>query len=528
MSTASRAMFTIDQRVVRADVHRALPRGPLQLHRRVDPLLHADTGYSGLLTDAYPPFDTRASTPSTRSGCRSPRPRSPTAALKVFFRCCPGIPVMLINYALNILVQVCTLFSLDRDRGHGQAEPRACRTPTNLATGLRRSRGRPTTPDREDWPPFNVEDNRPRAAGRHRLACGAQRAGPSGALLADGPMSPDIHSFAIGFDQRDRARLHALWDEVHRLRPLVARAPMNRALRGRPGRPATASPPSRSAAGPAAPLAALDFAGVQRRDRARARPTPSWPRRCAISRAGGAGQFVDCNREDLCMSFEDFERKAAEHKPKARACSSTSAATSPSTSSGSPTLLPRADGHLPDRGLRARPRRRAGTARRPGTYGDAGVYSFYATKTVSTGEGGVLVSRHPELIEHARAVPQLRQARLRGRRPELPHERVHRRDRRWSRPSGSTRSWPGRTTSRASELDPVHPGRLQLPDGMVSGLYKYIVFDQIERSTGKVYDEPCHRIMGHGVDLPNSDWVAEQPLVRPALLPARGGHRRPR
>ena len=31
---------------------------------------------------------------------------------------------------------------------------------------------------------------------------------------------------------------------------------------------------------------------------------------------------------------------------------------------------------------------------------------------------------------------------------------------------------------------------------MVSGLYKYIVFDAVPRSTGKVYDEPCHRIMG--------------------------------
>ena len=53
----------------------------------------------------------------------------------------------------------------------------------------------------------------------------------------------------------------------------------------------------------------------------------------------------------------------------------------------------------------------------------------------------------------------------------------------------------------------MHPGRLELPDGMVSGLYKYIVFDPIEKSTGKVYDEPCHRILGHQVDLPNSDWV---------------------
>jgi dTDP-4-amino-4,6-dideoxygalactose transaminase len=59
-----------------------------------------------------------------------------------------------------------------------------------------------------------------------------------------------------------------------------------------------------------------------------------------------------------------------------------------------------------------------------------------------------------------------------------------------------------------SQLDPVHPGRLRLPDGMVSGLYKYIVFAPIERSTGKVYDAPCHRIMGAPGEFPNSDWVA--------------------
>ena len=40
--------------------------------------------------------------------------------------------------------------------------------------------------------------------------------------------------------------------------------------------------------------------------------------------------------------------------------------------------------------------------RRPGTWGDAGIWSFAATKTISTGEGGALVSRHPELIEFAR------------------------------------------------------------------------------------------------------------------------------
>ena len=53
------------------------------------------------------------------------------------------------------------------------------------------------------------------------------------------------------------------------------------------------------------------------------------------------------------------------------------------------------------------------------------------------------------------------------------------------------------------------PAACELPDGMISGLYKYIVFDPIERSTGKVYDQPCHRIMGHPDDLPDTDWVAE-------------------
>src|SRR2546430_433618 len=35
----------------------------------------------------------------------------------------------------------------------------------------------------------------------------------------------------------------------------------------------------------------------------------------AIQAAGGRVAFVDCNRHDLCMSFDDFEQKAHEHKP---------------------------------------------------------------------------------------------------------------------------------------------------------------------------------------------------------------------
>ena len=48
---------------------------------------------------------------------------------------------------------------------------------------------------------------------------------------------------------------------------------------------------------------------------------------------------------------------------------------------------------------------------------------------------------------------------------------------------------------------------LKLPTGMVSGYYKFIVFDEINNSTGKVYDIGCHKIFNEDVTLENTDWV---------------------
>ena len=42
-----------------------------------------------------------------------------------------------------------------------------------------------------------------------------------------------------------------------------------------------------------------------------------------------------------------------------------------------------------------------------------------------------------------------------------------------------------------------------------SGYYKYIVFDEVEKSTGKVYDQLCHKILNQDADLPNAEWVAQ-------------------
>jgi perosamine synthetase len=314
--------------------------------------------------------------------------------------------------------------------------------------------------------------------------------------------APDLGAFAIGFDPRDRARVHALWDEVIASQrwsqgPLVES--FEAAWERWNGLPAVATSSWSGAA-----LAALEFAGV--RGETVLCPSNTFMATPLAARAAGAEVvFVDCNRDDLCASFADFEEKALRHRPRA-------------------AFLVHIGGHLAFEVERIAEFCRAegifliedcahahGASlhgRRAGTWGDAGVWSFAATKSISTGEGGMLVSRDPDLIAFARAFrdygkPGYEQLGLNLRMNEFTAalgivgtERLD-----------EITAWKN---AAASEwLDAQHPDRVQLPPGMLSGLYKYIVFRPIARSTGKVYDEPCHRIMGHAVDLPNTDWVAQ-------------------
>ena len=319
---------------------------------------------------------------------------------------------------------------------------------------------------------------------------------------ASNQTAPDYTRFAIGFDDRDRPRFHALIDQVldsNRWSEADMNARFESSWEAWNGLPAVALS---SWAGGA--LAALHFAGVKG-ETVLCPSNTFMATPLAAIRSGAEVQFVDCNREDLCMSFSDFERAAERFKPRA-------------------AFLVHIGGHIAFDSERiaeyckengifliedcAHAAGANWNGRKPGTYGDAGVFSMYATKTISTGEGGVLVSGRPEVVAHSRdfrnyGKPDHEVAGLNFRMSEftaalglLQVERLP-----------EIVSW--KNAIARDELDPVYVGRLELPEGMVSGLYKYIVFDWLERSTGRVYDEPCHRIMGHAVDLPNSDWVAQ-------------------
>jgi perosamine synthetase len=315
------------------------------------------------------------------------------------------------------------------------------------------------------------------------------------------PSTLEPSAFAIGFDRRDRARLHELWDRVlasNRWSEGAMLEGFEASWQQWNGLPAVAFS---SWAGGA--MAALEFAGV-RGETVLCPSNTFMATPLSVLKAGGRVAFVDCNRDDLCVSLADFQAKAEQHKPKV-------------------AWLVHIGGHIAfeveeiaafcaETGIFliedcAHAHGASWNGRKPGSWGDAGVYSLYATKTISTGEGGVLVSRNRELLEFARTYRNYGK-------PSHEVEGLNYRMSEFAAALGIVQverldeivAW--KNAVARSLLDDHYPARIRLPEGMTSGLYKYIVFDRLESSTGRVYETPSHRLLGDPVDLPNTDWVA--------------------
>lgn len=313
---------------------------------------------------------------------------------------------------------------------------------------------------------------------------------------------PEISQFSIGFDRRDIPTLHKYWDQV---------LESGRWTEGQftqrfeelwgvwNGLEAIATSSWAGAA-----LACLEYIGV--RDRVVLCPSNTFMATpLSVVKAGGRVEFVDCNREDLCMSYADLVATVDQHDPVA-------------------VWLVHIGGHIAfeveriaalcrERGIWlledcAHAHGASWNGRKPGTWGDAGVYSFYATKSISTGEGGMLVTRHRDLADYARKYRNYGKF-------EHKVEGLNYRMSEFTAALGCVQvermeeivEWKNEYAARC--LDPVYPNRVRFPQGMISGYYKYIVFEPVERSTGRVYDKACHRIMGREDVLPNTDWVTE-------------------
>lgn len=222
-------------------------------------------------------------------------------------------------------------------------------------------------------------------------------------------------------------------------------------------------------------------------------------------KAGANVEFVDCNKEDLSLSYEDLKAKIERYNPRI-------------------VWVVHIGGHIAfqieeiatlcrENGIIlledcAHAHGASWNGKRPGTWGDAGVYSFYATKTISTGEGGMLVTKNERLVDFAKKYRNWGKF-------DYEVQGLNFRMNEFTAAIGCVQidrmkdivTWKNEYAQKY--LDPKFANRVLFPKGMISGYYKYIVFDPIEKSTGRVYDQPCHKIMKKEYELPNTEWVAK-------------------
>ena len=230
----------------------------------------------------------------------------------------------------------------------------------------------------------------------------------------------------------------------------------------------------------------------------------------AAVRSGAEVVFVDCNREDLCLSLDDLKKRIT---LRTRA-----------------VVMVHIGGHIAfemDEILKYLSEREIPLiedcahahgaslhGRAAGAFGLGGVYSFYATKTMPLGEGGMVVTTSSEVAEYVRKwrnygkfdykIPGFN-ARMNEVTAALGIVQLER--------LPDILDWKRRL---AAKYDRVFEDRLVLPHGFESGYYKYIVFNtDLKEETGRVFDRPCHRIMPCRQALPNSDWAAENHACPP-------------
>jgi len=224
----------------------------------------------------------------------------------------------------------------------------------------------------------------------------------------------------------------------------------------------------------------------------------------AVKNAGGNIIWADCNKYDLCLSFEDLKKRI--------------------TSKTKAVIVVHIGGHIAfdifkikefckkkkifliEDCAHAHGAQYCGI--KAGSFGIAGAYSFYATKTMPLGEGGAVVSRNKKLIEWVKKFRNYGKF-------DYKVEGFNYRMNEVTAALGLVQlknlpkilAWKRQL---AKKYDKIFKNRLILPEGMRSGYYKYIVFDKnVKDGTGKVYDELCHEIMGDKVNLPNSQWIKE-------------------
>lgn len=239
----------------------------------------------------------------------------------------------------------------------------------------------------------------------------------------------------------------------------------------------------------------------------------------SVKKAGGNVIFADCKKSDLCIGVEQIK-----------------SALTPNTKA---VIVVHIGGHLAfdifeiskfceEKGIDliedcAHAHGALYKDRVAGSFGVGGSYSFYATKTMPMGEGGMVVSRKQEIIDFVNKYKNYGKEEYEPGRFKYPVEGFNFRMSEIMAAFGIVQmerlgkmlEWKRELAKKYDELFDKDK-RIVMPEGMISGYYKYIVFDyDLKYKTGAVFDELCHEIMNIPVVFPNSEWVASHHVCPP-------------
>ena len=260
-------------------------------------------------------------------------------------------------------------------------------------------------------------------------------------------------------------------------------------------------------------LSILDYLDVRGKD-VLVPANTFWATSRAAQIAGANVIYLDCNREDLCLSLDDLKRKV--------------------TSNTKAVIVVHIGCHIAfqieeivefckSRGIAliedcAHVHGASWNGKTGGHYGFAGAYSFYATKTMPLGEGGMVVSRDKtflswlekyrnygkDIIDNQVAYPlkngfNYRMSEFAAALGIVQLERLP-----------MVLEWKH---ALAEKYNKIFQNRVKLPEGMVSGYYKYIVFGypDLKNKTGQVFgkNDLGTAIKNIKTDVQNSLWIAE-------------------
>lgn len=259
-------------------------------------------------------------------------------------------------------------------------------------------------------------------------------------------------------------------------------------------------------------LAILEYIGVKGKDVL----VPSntfWADARAVKLAGGHPAYVDCNKNDLCMSFEDMKAKITENTKA--------------------VIVVHIGGHIAfqieeiaafckEKGIYlvedcAHVHGAWWNGKTGGHYGFAGAYSFYATKTMPLGDGGMVVSKDKDFLRWVEKYRNYGKEVVDG---HVYYKLSNGFNFRLSEFSAALGVVQLERLDKilefkrelAQKYDAIFENRVKFPQGMISGYYKYIVFDtDLKQETGQVFGsgDLGHVIDDTGVELSNSIWVAQ-------------------